>query len=164
MATRPVCARGDARLRRRRHLDRHECILDLAEARAKIAAGMQVLIREGSGARTFDALAPLLRTAPESCMFCCDDLHPDLLLRRHIDELVRRALAAGVDRLDAFACASVNPARHYRLGIGLLRLGDPADFLVCEGWKKLRVRRTYIGGELVARDGRALLPRRRRES
>ena len=136
----------------------HECYT-LAEARAKIAAGMKVLIREGSGARNFEALAPLLRTAPESCMFCCDDLHPDLLLRRHIDELVRRALGAGADRLDAFACASVNPARHYRLGIGLLRPGDPADFIVFEGWKTLRVRRTYIGGELVARDGRSLLPR-----
>jgi adenine deaminase len=136
----------------------HECY-SLAEAREKIAAGMKVLIREGSGARNFEALAPLLRTGPESCMFCCDDLHPDLFLRRHIDELVRRALAAGVDRLDAFACASVNPARHYGLGIGLLRLGDPADFIVFEGWKTLRVRRTYIGGELVARDGRALVAR-----
>jgi adenine deaminase len=136
----------------------HECY-SLAEARAKIAAGMKILIREGSGARNFDALAPLLRTAPEACMFCCDDLHPDLLVRRHIDELVRRALGAGANRFDALACASLHPVRHYGLGVGLLRPGDPADFIVFEGWKTLRVRRTYLGGELVARDGRSLLPR-----
>ena len=45
--------------------------------RAKHAS---ILIREGSAARNFDALAPLLKSAPESCMFCCDDLHPDLLV------------------------------------------------------------------------------------
>jgi len=136
----------------------HECFT-LAEAREKIAAGMKILLREGSGARNFAALVPLLRTHPESCMFCCDDLHPDLLVRRHIDELVRRALAAGIGRLDVLACASLNPIRHYGLGVGLLRTGDPADFIVFDGWKTLRVRRTYLDGELVARDGRSLLPR-----
>ena len=136
----------------------HECFT-LAEACDKIAAGMKILIREGSAARNFDALAPLLCTHPESCMFCCDDLHPDLLLRRHIDEHVRRALASGANRLDALACASLHPVRHYGLDVGLLQPGDPADFIVFEGWKTLRVRRTYIEGELVARDGRSALPR-----
>ena len=136
----------------------HECFT-LAEAQDKIAAGMKILIREGSAARNFAALAPLLRSHPEACMFCCDDLHPDLLLRRHLDEHVRRALAAGAGRLDVLACASLNPVRHYGLPVGLLQPGDPADFIVCEGWKTLRVRRTYLDGELVARDGRALLPR-----
>ncbi|MBK8476847.1 MAG: adenine deaminase [Opitutaceae bacterium] len=136
----------------------HECFT-LAEARDKIAAGMKILIREGSAAKNFDALAPLLRTHPESCMFCCDDLHPDLLLRRHLDEHVRRALASGASRLDALACASLHPVRHYGLDVGLLQPGDPADFIVFEGWKTLRVRRTYIDGVLVARAGRSLLPR-----
>ncbi len=136
----------------------HECFT-LAEAQDKIAAGMKILIREGSAARNFAALAPLLRSHPEACMFCCDDLHPDLLLRRHLDEHVRRALAAGAGRLEVLACASLNPVRHYGLPVGLLQPGDPADFIVCEGWKTLRVRRTYLDGELVARDGRTLLPR-----
>ena len=39
--------------------------LTLAEARDKLAAGMKVLIREGSAARNFAALAPLLRTHPD---------------------------------------------------------------------------------------------------
>ncbi len=137
----------------------HECFT-LAEAEEKIAAGMKILIREGSAARNFAALAPLLRSRPDQCMFCCDDLHPDELIRHHLDHHVRRALAAGADRFDALICASVLPVRHYGLKVGLLQTGDPADFIVFTGWKNLRVRRTYLQGELVARDGRSLLPRR----
>jgi len=136
----------------------HECFT-LAEAREKIAAGMKILIREGSAAKNFTALAPLLRTNAGSCLFCCDDQHPNELVRGHIDHHVRRALAAGASRLDALMCASLNPVRHYGLDIGLLQPGDPADFIVFAGWRKLRVLRTYLRGELVARDGRSLLPR-----
>jgi adenine deaminase len=136
----------------------HECFT-LAEARAKLAAGMKILIREGSAARNFAALASLLRTHPDRCMFCCDDKHPNELVRHHIDQHVRRALAAGASRLDALACASLNSIRHYSLEVGLLQPGDPADFIVFTGWKRLRVRRTYLRGQLAARDGRSLLPR-----
>ena len=136
----------------------HECFT-LPEALDKLKARMKILIREGSAARNFAALAPLLKTHPDRCMFSCDDLHPDLLMVRHLDEHVRRAIRGGADRFDVLRCASVNPVRHYRLDVGLLRAGDPADFIVFEGWKDLKVRRTYLCGELVARDGRSLLPR-----
>ena len=136
----------------------HECFT-LPEARDKLAAGMRILIREGSAARNFAALAPLLRTDAARCMFCCDDLHPDLLMVRHLDEHVRRALALGVDRFDVLACASVNPVRHYGLAVGLLQPGDPADFIEVDSWRNFRVRRTWLGGRLVAARGRSLLPR-----
>ncbi len=140
------------------HTD-HECFT-LEEARDKLAAGMKILIREGSAARNFAALAPLLRERSEHCMFCCDDLHPDLLMLRHLDEHVRRALRAGADRFEVLRCASVHPVEHYKLDIGLLRPGDPADFIVFTGWEKLQVRKTYLDGVLVARSGRSLLPRK----
>jgi adenine deaminase len=136
----------------------HECFT-LAEAKDKIAAGMQILIREGSAAKNFAALAPLLKTHPARCMFCCDDLHPDRLVVHHIDALVRRALATGADRFDVVACASVNTVRHYGLPVGQLRVGDPADFIVVDGWRRFRVRRTYLAGRLVAAGGRSFLPR-----
>ena len=120
---------------------------------------MKILIREGSAARNFAALAPLLRTDAARCMFCCDDLHPDLLMLRHLDEHVRRALALGADRFDVLRCASVNPVQHYGLKVGLLRAGDPADFIVVDGWKNFRVQRTYLDGVLVAANGRSRLPR-----
>jgi adenine deaminase len=138
----------------------HECFT-LAEAQDKLAAGMKILIREGSAARNFAALAPLLKTHPDRVMFCCDDLHPDLLVGGHIDRHVRRALAWGADRFDVLRCASVNPVEHYRLDVGLLRPGDPADFIVVDGWRNFRVLRNYLSGALVASNGRSRLPRLR---
>ncbi len=136
----------------------HECVA-LAEARDKLAAGMRILIREGSAARNFAALAPLLRSHPDRVMLCCDDLHPDLLVGGHLDRHVRRALASGADRFDVLRAACVNPVEHYGLDVGLLRPGDRADFIVADGWRDFRVRRTYLGGELAAAGGRTRLPR-----
>ena len=111
---------------------------------------MKIQIREGSAARNYAALAPLLKSHPPDCMFCCDDLHPDLLVQHHIDAHIRRALALGVNRFDALACATMNPVQHYGLAVGLLRAGDPADFIVVDGWKISGVQRTYLAGRLVA--------------
>ena len=72
----------------------HECFT-LPEALDKLKARMRILIREGSAARNFAALEPLLKSHPAQAMFCCDDLHPDLLMVRHLDEHVRRALRGG---------------------------------------------------------------------
>jgi len=138
----------------------HECFT-LEEAQDKLAAGMKILIREGSAARNFAALAPLLKSVPERVMLCCDDLHPDLLVKHHLDAHVRRALATGADRFDVLRAASVNPVEHYRMKVGLLRAGDPADFIVVDGWKEFCVERTYIEGELVAANGRSRLKRLR---
>lgn len=137
----------------------HECT-ELEEALEKIAAGMKILIREGSAARNFDALHPLLRLHPESCMFCTDDQHPDLLVQGHINELVRRAVALGYDLFDVLRAASLHPVQHYGLPVGLLRVGDPADFIVVEDLTDFRVLRTYINGELVANEGKPLLEHR----
>ncbi len=138
----------------------HECFT-LEEAHDKLAAGMKILIREGSAARNFAALAPLLRTHPDRVMFCCDDLHPDRLVGGHLDRHVRRALATGADRFAVLRAASVHPVEHYGLDTGLLRPGDPADFIVVDGWRRFRVLRTYLGGRLVAAGGRSRLPRLR---
>lgn len=138
----------------------HECFT-LAEAQDKLDAGMKILIREGSAARNFEALAPLLKTHPKRVMFCCDDLHPDLLIGGHLDRHVRRALATGADRFDVLRAASVNPVQHYGLEVGLLRVGDAADFIVVDGWEKFRVERTYLRGVLAAANGRSRLKRLR---
>ena len=137
----------------------HECT-SLAEARDKIAAGMKILIREGSAARNYAALEPLLFSHPESCMFCSDDLHPDALMEGHINQLVARAVAAGVPALTALRIASVHPVEHYRLPVGLLRVGDPADFLVVRDLKDFAVTQTWLDGRLVAENGVSLLARK----
>ena len=135
----------------------HECT-SLAEARDKIAAGMKILIREGSAARNYEALEPLLFSHPEHSMFCSDDLHPDTLALGHINLLVRRAVAAGLPALTALRVACLNPVEHYQLPVGLLREGDPADFLVVEDLRDFRVVETWVRGRRIARNGESLLP------
>lgn len=124
----------------------HECA-NLDEARARIALGMKILIRQGSAARDFNALCPLLVEAPESVMFCTDDLHPDRLARAHINRLVHRALEEGYPLWNILQAASVNPVRHYHLPVGLLQLGDSADFILVDKPRAgLEILKTYVSG------------------
>lgn len=135
----------------------HECFT-LEEALDKIAAGMWVLIREGSAAKNFNALAPLLLSHPDRCMFCTDDMHPDALLHGHINKIAARAVASGADVHSVLRCASLHPALHYKLPVGLLREGDPADFALVSDLKDFQVLETWIDGKLVAQQGKPLLP------
>lgn len=135
----------------------HECFT-LAEALEKIRYGMKIIIREGSAARNFDALHPLLQSHPASCMFCSDDKHPDELLLGHINLLVARAIAMGYDLFDVLYAACVHPVKHYGLDCGLLRPGDPADFIVVENLADFKVLKTFIDGECVMENGESKLP------
>jgi adenine deaminase len=134
----------------------HECD-DYDEAREKLERGMRILIREGTAARDFDLLAPLMADFPDHCMLCSDDKHPADLLAGHVDGLVRRGLARGLDLMTLLRCATLNPVRHYGLDVGLLREGDRADLIVADNLRDLRVLETYLAGELVARQGESLL-------
>ena len=136
----------------------HECFT-YEEGREKAQLGVKILIREGSAARNFEALWPLLNEFPAQVMFCSDDKHPDDLVRGHIDEVVRRALAKGCDLFDVLRAACLNPVEHYRLPVGLLRAGDPADFIRVADLQSFRVLDTWIDGQKVAENGQSLLPR-----
>jgi adenine deaminase len=135
----------------------HECFT-AAEARDKLAVGMKILIREGSAARNFDALIELLPQHYEQLMFCSDDKHPDTLLLGHINQLVQRAVALGYSVFDVLQVACINPVAHYRLPVGQLRIGDPADFILVKDLTEFQVLKTYLNGELVAENGQCLLP------
>lgn len=141
----------------------HECFT-LEEALEKIGYGMKILIREGSAARNFEALHPLLKSHPGSCMFCCDDLHPDELLLGHINRHVSRAIALGYDVFDVLHAACIHPVKHYKLTSGLLKPGDPADFIITRDIKEFVVIATYINGERVAFNGQCILPEKQHAS
>ena len=136
----------------------HECF-SIEEAREKVNLGMKILIREGSAARNFDELQALLEDHWESCMLCSDDKHPDDLVKGHINLMVKKAIAKGIDPLKVLSAASLNPVSHYNLDVGLLRVGDPADFLVVDSLEELNVLSTYINGVEVAKDDNSLVSR-----
>jgi adenine deaminase len=140
----------------------HECV-SREEALDKLACGMHILIREGSAARNFDALIGLLPEFPDLIMFCCDDKHPDELELHHINHHVQRALAAGYDLFDVLQAACLNPVKHYKLPVGLLREGDAADFIVIDDPASFRVLETVIDGETVFDGNQSLFPVREEE-
>ncbi|MBP6050115.1 MAG: adenine deaminase, partial [Chitinophagales bacterium] len=130
----------------------HECFT-YEEAKFKLDHEMKVLIREGSAAKNFEALIDLLNDYPNEIMFCSDDKHPDDLVIGHINLLVKRALAKGVDLFKVLQAACINPVLHYKLEVGLLQENEAADFIIVNNLQDFEVLETYIDGNLVAKNG-----------
>lgn len=130
----------------------HECFTE-EEAREKLQYGMKILVRQGSAAKNFEALVGLLKDHPDEMMFCSDDKHPDSLAEGHINLLCKRAVEKGIDVFNVLQAACINPVLHYKMNVGLLRQGDPADFIVVADLVGFNVLRTYVNGILVAQDG-----------
>ena len=126
----------------------HECN-SYEEAREKILHGMKILIREGSAARNLAALKDLFTTDPEKIMLCSDDLHPEMLEKRHIDQIVADLINDGYNIFDVISSCTKNPSEHYNLNAGLLRPGDPADFIIVGDYRKMDVLETWIDGKKV---------------
>ncbi|MFW6218560.1 MAG: adenine deaminase [Bacteroidota bacterium] len=124
----------------------HECT-SYREAEDKIKAGMKIIIREGSAAKNFGELIPLIRYYPEKIMFCTDDFHPDDLIKGHINQLVKKSYDLGYDLYDIIRASSVNPILHYGLPVGLLRKNDKADFIIVNNLKEWEIIDTMIDGK-----------------
>ncbi len=133
----------------------HEC-MNIAEALDKIGNHIKVQIREGSAAKNFDDLLPLIHTHPEMIMFCSDDKHPDELAQGHINQLVKRALAKGYNILDVLTICSKNIIDHYHLPVGLIQKGDFADFVIIDNFESFNILSTFINGIKVAEKGKCL--------
>ena len=118
---------------------------------------MKILIREGSAAKNFEALYELIDEYTNMIMLCSDDKHPDSLLEGHINNLCARAVAKGIDKFNVLRAACVNPVEHYKLPTGLLKVGDPANFIVVNDLTTFKVNQTYISGELVAENGKSYI-------
>lgn len=134
----------------------HECFT-YDEAAEKLSLGMKVIIREGSAAKNFEALIDLLPNHYKNMMFCSDDKHPDDLIVGHINQLCARAVAKGFDVFKILQMACINPVKHYKMTVGLLKENDPADFIVVEDLTHFKVLQTYINGELVAENGQSFV-------
>ena len=139
----------------------HECTT-LAEAIEKMARGQWIMIREGTAAKNLQALMPLCE--PPYCdraMFCTDDRHPeDLLCEGHMDAILRKAVARGADPIRAVRMCTLNTATYFGLkDSGAVAPGYLADLAVLSDLESFRVEQMYIGGKLVAQDGKVIKER-----
>jgi adenine deaminase len=116
---------------------------------------MKILIREGSAAKNFDELYPLISKHNKMVMLCTDDSHPDDLINYgHINKIIKKGIKYGLDIFDLLSAACINPVEHYNLPVGLLRVNDPADFIIVDDLNNFNILETYIDGEIVYSNNR----------
>ncbi len=126
----------------------HECS-SMDEAIEKMKKGMKILIRNGSSAKNFASLASLVDLYPNQVMFCCDDIHPDDLVKGHINLFLKWGVKRGLNLFHLIRASSLNAVQHYNLPLGMLRVGDKADFAIVDNLKDFAVNETWIDGERV---------------
>lgn len=110
----------------------HEA-LTAEEGRARLRAGMWLLVREASMARNLRALLPLVQEyGPGRIAFCTDDRDPeDIADHGHVNGMVRDAVALGIAPEDALLMASFHGATWHRLRRhGAIAPGFQADLLL----------------------------------
>jgi adenine deaminase len=133
----------------------HECTT-LAEAREKLLRGMYIMIREGSTEKNLKDLLPLVDacTAPRCC-FATDDRHADMLAAEgHIDDCIRKAVAAGLKVELALRMATLSAAERFGLrDRGALVPGRLADFCVVDDPGRFAVLGTFKRGVRVVDTG-----------
>lgn len=125
----------------------------LEEGREKLAAGMWVMIREGSAARNLAELAPLLcGEGADRCLLVSDDRNPvDLLELGHLDYSLRRAVQLGVPAHRAVRAVTANAAARFGLhDRGAVAPGLRADLTVVADLTDFVVLHALRGGRLVA--------------
>lgn len=129
----------------------------LEEAREKLRRGLRVMIREGSTERNLLELLPLVTEATyPRCCFASDDRDCATLLHDgHMDAILRKAIAAGLDPLRAVRLATLNTAEYWGLdGYGLIAPGYWANLVAFERLDDIRPSLVLFKGQVVARDGK----------
>jgi len=133
------------------------------EALARLRLGLHVLIREGSVRRDLEAVLAVRHDgiSLRRAALCSDGLWPpDLLARGHMDGIVQRAIDLGLPPVTAFQMASLNVAERFGLDedLGGIAPGRFADFLILPDLRTVRPELVVARGQVVAREGRALVP------
>lgn len=134
----------------------HECTTR-EEAREKLRAGMRIMMREGSAARNMNALLPILHACnSRRCMFVSDDRHPvELMQEGHLDAVLRKALALGLDAVSAVQMVTLNVAEYFGLKKqGAIAPGFVADLTIVGNLEQFQVTDVIKSGKTVVTGGR----------
>jgi len=134
-----------------------------AEAVEKLRQGVYMLMREGSTQRNMpECVRAITEEGLDSrrAILATDDmLAEDIAKTGHMNDIIRRTIKRGVDPVEAIQMATINAATWQGFSeIGVLAAGKLADIAVIDGeLADMDVRMVFLGGELVAEDGRLLI-------
>ena len=134
----------------------HECS-SAEEAVEKLKLGQFIMIREGTAARNLEALLPLFDDKYcDRCMLVTDDKHgSDLIDNGHIDYIIRKAIRAGKDPLNAIKMATLNAAMYFGLkDRGAIAPGYIADIIVLSDLEEFTVEKVFKNGRLTVDGGK----------
>ena len=134
----------------------HECS-SAEEAIEKLKLGQYIMIREGTAARNLEALLPLFDDKYcDRCMLVTDDKHgSDLIDNGHIDYIIRKAIRAGKDPLNAIKMATLNAAMYFGLkDRGAIAPGYIADIIVLSDLEDFTVEKVFKNGRLTVDGGK----------
>lgn len=157
----------------------HECI-SFDEAIEKKKLGMKIMVREGSSAKNMEALFNIkdriglcsnqdffgsvsvadFGTVLKNPIFdflVSDDKDPNDLKEGHLDILIKKAIEFGIGPIEAIKMVTINPATHYNLDSGIIETGKKANFILIDNFDDLNIKKTYVGGRLVAEDGKSYI-------
>jgi adenine deaminase len=140
----------------------HEAIT-ADQALARLRAGLYVMLRHGDLRPDLPALAPVAmgtRGSSGRLMLTPDGPTPRFVRAHgHMDHLIERAMAVGIDPMAAYQMATLNPATYYALDeeIGGIAPGRRADIVVLESPLHPRPEIVIAGGQVAAREGRLAL-------
>ncbi|MCL5075529.1 MAG: adenine deaminase [Chloroflexi bacterium] len=132
-----------------------------AEALEKLHQGMYLYMREGSTERN---MAECLRAIKEEgldtrrAILASDDMVAEDLIRfGHMNDIIRRTIAAGIEPIKAIQMATINPAERFGFqDLGSLASWKLADMVVLSDLYEMKVEDVYLRGKLVAREGKMI--------
>ncbi len=133
------------------------------DALAKMRLGMYAQLREGSAWHDVKETARAITEEGIDTRFATlvsDDTHPHTLLELgHMDHILRRAIAEGVQPLTAIQMATINVAECFGMAsdLGSVSPGKWADLVLLDDLEQVQVSSVLINGQLVAENGQMLL-------
>ena len=156
----------------------HECI-SFEEAIFKKELGMKIMVREGSSAKNMEALFNIkdrinlhskqdffgsvsvsdfedILKNPIFDFLVTDDKDPKDLQKGHLNILIKKAIGLGIDPIEAIKMVTINPAIHYNLNSGEIATGKIANFVLIDNLNDFNIKKTFVHGKLVAKDGKTL--------
>lgn len=128
----------------------------------KLRQGVYVFMREGSTQRNMgECIKAVTEEGLDSrrCILATDDMVAEDLERLgHMNEIVKRTIAEGVDPIEAIQMVTINPSTYFGFqDRGTLAPGKLADIAIIEDLKEMKVEAVFLEGKLVASQGKLLI-------